>query len=102
MKEREEIKRLLAAAGEPPTPREHLARAVSARIERVNPRAKLTRWSWLPRGWEIACVVASAFALGVITAEWRVRRGDARSASGQLHYLSLIDPTLPLPGKARP
>jgi hypothetical protein len=103
MDERDEIKRLLAAAGEPPALGTDITRAVWARLERDRRRAVAdSRWAWLPRGWEIACVVVAAMVLGVITAEWRLRRDDATVSADQHRYIASIDPTIPLRGKARP
>lgn len=97
MNPREEIKRVLAASGEPVPPRGETARAVWARIDALRPAiAPHPRWSWLPRGWELACACGFAAALGVITAEWRVRRSEAAAPTAPVEhrrYLASIDPT---------
>ncbi len=102
MKSPEEIRRLLAASGEPPAPGPDTTRAVWARIGRTKqPAISSRRLGWLPRGWELACAVVSALALGVISAEWRLRReGDA--SVEHRRYLASIDPTVPPPMGPRP
>lgn len=95
MNPREEIKRVLAASGEPVPPRGDTARAVRARIGAPPPAlARHPRWSWLPRGWELAPVFGAAVALGMISAEWRLRRGEAAAPAEQRRYLASIDPTI--------
>lgn len=105
MNSREEIKRVIAASGEPPSPGAgaDTAHAVWARIghpHRTNRRA--TRLSWLPRGWELACAFGSALALGVISAEWRLRDSDSAPPAAHRRYLASIDPTLAAPLDHRP
>jgi hypothetical protein len=104
MRDRDEIKRLLAAAGEPPTLEPGTARAVRTLLAHSRQHARVEKISWLPRGWEIACVMGSALALGVITAEWRLRRseGGAGSPTNHYRYLASIDPTVAAIGKASP
>ena len=95
MNSREEIKRVLAASGEPVPPRGDTARAVWARIGAQRAEgANHLRWSWLPRGWELACVFGAAVGLGVISAEWRLRRSEAVASAEHRHYLLSIDPTI--------
>jgi hypothetical protein len=95
MNSREEIKRMLAASGEPVPPRGDTARAVWARIGAHQPAIALhPRWSWLPRRWELACTFGSAVALGVISAEWRLRRSEAAALTEHSRYLASIDPTV--------
>ena len=95
MNPREEIKRVLAASGEPVPPRGDTARAVWARIGTQHPATALhSRWSWLPRGWELACAFGVAVALGVISAEWRLRRSEAAVSAEHRRYLVSIDPTV--------
>jgi hypothetical protein len=102
MHERDEIKRVLAAAGEPPPPGADTARAVWARLGRERQQTPAEhRWSWLPRGWQIGCVVGCALALGVITAEWRLRR-TAITSPDHHRYLASIDPTVALRAKGLP
>jgi hypothetical protein len=95
MNSREEIKRVLAASGEPVPPRGDTARAVWARIGAPLPAvARDPHWSWLPRGWELGCVFGAAVALGVISAEWRLRRSEVDARVEHRRYLASIDPTL--------
>ena len=103
MNSREEIKRVLAASGEPVPPHGDIARAVWARIGAPHPKAALhPRWSWLPRGWEFACACGFALALGVISAEWRLRRSEAATPAEHRRYLASIDPTVAAPAAKRP
>ena len=103
MNSREEIKRVLAVSGEPVPPRGDNVRAVWARIDAKHPATALhPRWSWLPRGWELACAFGFALALGVISAEWRLRRSDAAGPADQHRYLVSIDPTVAAPTVKRP
>ena len=98
MNSREEIKRVLAASGEPVRPRGDTARAVWARIGAPHPATALhPRWSWLPRGWKLACAFGFALALGVISAEWRLRRSEVASPAEHRRYLASIDPTVAAP-----
>ncbi|HEX2852613.1 MAG TPA: hypothetical protein VHO24_05190 [Opitutaceae bacterium] len=101
MNSREEIKRVLAASGEPVPLRGDTARAVRARIAAPHLEiADNARWSWLPRGWELACACGFAVALGVVSAEWRVRRSEAAAPIEHRRYLASIDPTVAaFPGK---
>jgi hypothetical protein len=100
MDARDEIKRLLNVAGEPPAPAADTVRTVWARLERSDRRSlPNSSWAWLPRGWEIAAVVVSAIGLGVITAEWRLRRHSPAESTDRQHYLAAIDPTIALHGK---
>lgn len=95
MNPREEIKRVLAAGGEPIPPGGETVRAVWSRIgARRAEVANHPRWSWLLRGGELACVFGAAVALGVICAEWRLRRSEAVASAEQRHYLASIDPTI--------
>lgn len=95
MNPREEIKRLLASSGAPIPPRGATVRAVRARLHASHPAtAHHPGWSWLPRGWELACVFGIAAALGVLSAEWRLRRSDAAALAEQRRYLTSIDPTV--------
>ena len=101
MNSREEIKRVLAAGGEPVRPGGDTKRAVWARIDAQRPEiANHTRWSWLPRRWEIACVFGSAVAMGALSAEWRLRRSEAAAPAEHLRYLTSIDATV-VPVKAK-
>jgi hypothetical protein len=100
MDARDEIKRLLNVAGEPPAPDTDTVRNVWARLERSSHRSvPNSSWAWLPRGWEIAAVVVSAMGLGVITAEWRLRRQSPADSTHRQHYIAAIDPTIALRGK---
>lgn len=102
MNPREEIKRVLAASGEPPAPGLNTAQAVWARIGVRSPSpAAPRRFPWLPRGWELACAFVSALALGVISAEWRLRRADP-GITDHRRYLASIDPTVAPPTARRP
>jgi hypothetical protein len=103
MNPREEIKRVLAASGEPLPPRGDTARAVWARIGAPHPASpRDPRWSWLPHGWELACVFGAAVALGAISAEWRLRRSEADVPAEHRRYLASIDPTVAAPPAPRP
>ena len=103
MNPREEIKRVLAASGEPVPPRGDTARAVWAQIGAQHPAITPDpRWSWLPRGWELACVFGAAVALGVISAEWRLRRSEAAAPAEHRRYLASIDPTVATPTAKHP
>jgi hypothetical protein len=95
MNSREEIKRVLAASGEPVPPRGDTARAVWARIG-AQPLAisRHPRWSWLPRGWEFVPVFGAAVVLGAICAEWRLRRSETAGPAEHRRYLASIDPTV--------
>jgi hypothetical protein len=104
MPDRDEIKRLLAATGEPPALNPGMGRAVRARIERSPRHPRNDSVSWFPRGWEMACVMGSALALGVITAEWRLRRSESSGHNPTIHhrYLASIDPRVAAAGKTLP
>jgi hypothetical protein len=103
MNAREEIKRVIAASGEPVPPRGDTGSAVRARIgAQHSANAPRPRWSWLPQGWELACVFGAAVALGVLSAEWRLRRSHAAALAEHRHYLSSIDPTLAALSAQRP
>jgi hypothetical protein len=109
MNSRGEIKRVLAASGEPVPPHGDTARAVWARIGAQRPATALhSRWSWLPRGWELACAFGFALALGVISAEWRLRRSETAAPATppapaeHRRYLASIDPTVAAPTAKRP
>lgn len=102
MNSREEIKRVLAASGEPVPPRGDTRRAVWARIGAAHPAtAGDARWLWLRRGWKLACAFGAALALGVISAELRLRRSEA-DATVEHRYLASIDPTIPALTVKRP
>lgn len=102
MHSREEIKRVLAASGEPPVPGPNTAPAVWARIGARSPSTTAPRrLSWLPHGWELACAFISALAVGVISAEWRLRRAD-HGPTDHRRYLASIDPTVAPPTDRRP
>lgn len=103
MNPHEEIKRVLAASGEPVPPRDETTRAVWARIgAQHSASARHLSWSWLPRGWELACVCGFGVALGVISAEWRLRRSEAAAPAEHRRYLASIDPTIAAPAVTRP
>ena len=95
MNSREEVKRVLAAGGEPVPPGGDTRRAVWARIDAQRPEiANHSRWSWLPRGPKVACVFGAAIALGALSAEWRLQRSEAAALAEQRRYLASIDPTI--------
>lgn len=108
MNSREEIKRVLAAGGKPVPPSGDTTRAVWARIGAQHPAIALARhrhWSWLPRGWGFACAFVAAVALGMISAEWRLRRSEPAASPAPAEYrryLASIDPTVAAPTAKRP
>ena len=103
MNSREEIKRVLTAGGEPAPRGGDSKRAVWARIDACRAEvANRPRWSWLPRRWELAGVFAGAVAVGVISAEWRLRRDEAAASAEHRRYLASIDPTIAVFPAGRP
>ena len=94
---------MLAASGEPVRPRGDTARAVWARIGAPHRAiAHDPRWSWLPRGWELVPVFGAAVVMGVLSAEWRVRRSEAAAPAEHRRYLASIDPTVAVLTAKRP
>lgn len=103
MNSREEIKRVLAVSGEPIPPHGDTAGAVWARIGAQQLKvARRSHWSWLPRGWEFACVFGAAVTLGVISAKWRLQRSEAATPDEHRRYLASIDPTVAAPTAKHP
>ncbi|HEX2101177.1 MAG TPA: hypothetical protein VHF69_10960 [Candidatus Synoicihabitans sp.] len=87
---RQEVRRLLAAAGQPATPDlVALEHAVRERILAKDHAASASRGNF----WSTAALLAAGLAIGVVSAAWRVHEPRlADQADLQMQYLRLIDP----------
>jgi hypothetical protein len=56
----------------------------------------------LQRECALLCAFGVAVALGVISAEWRLRRSEATASAEHRRYLASIDPTVVAPTAKRP
>lgn len=90
----DDLRHVLAAAGHPPAPDlRAIERAVWARLDECEPAAARTWLAGWARAWLTAGLFAAAFAVGVLSAAWRVQQpGAPLEADPHARYLQLIDP----------